>query len=184
VISLEQTNDNMSKTSIVQLLSFTLFLSLFLVSCFGDNNEKEGCKYAPPTAIFVGVDSFENHSFTVNGQDGVERIYFPKTNMDIELYQSGCDTREQEFRFHIREPYPLNTPPEVCAMHIANLFYILSQQSIQQLGALQQFAEAIKVEASSFQYNEKLQFQGSHIKAQIDKTHQTESAILTILISE
>jgi hypothetical protein len=174
----------MNKNSIVQLLSFTLFLSLFLVSCFGDNNKKKGCKYTPPIAIFAGIDSFENHSFSVNGQDGMERIYFPKVNMDIELYQSGCDTREQEFRFHIGEAYPLNTPPGDCAMHLANLFYILSQQSAQKLGALQQFAEAIKVEAKSFEYNEKLQFQGSHIKAQIDKTHQAESAILTILISE
>ena len=174
----------LNRNNYFYFLFFLLSLACLLLGCFGNGNESKTCKYSPPTAVFAGIDSFQNHSFSVNGQDGVERIFFPKIDMDIELYQSGCNAREQEYRFHLHEPYPLNTPPEVCAMHIANLFYILSQQSPQKLGELQQWAEAIRADAKSFQYNEKMQFQGSHIKAQIDKTHQTESAILTLLITE
>ena len=163
-------------------LLFSLILFCFLLSCGG--SKPEGCKYAPPQAIFAGIDSFTNHSFEVAKQDGIEKVTVPKLGMDIELYQSGCDFLQQEFRFHIPEAYPLNTPPEVCALHIANIFTILSQEAPQKLGLLGQWAEAIRADAKSFQYNEKTIFQGTAIKAQIDKTHQTESAILSIVFEQ
>ncbi|MDC0231177.1 hypothetical protein OAK19_04360 [Aureispira] len=161
--------------------SITLFVLIYqLLGCTGNNTSKP-CKYTPPTSIFSDIDSFENHSFDLKGQYSVERITVPKMNMDIELFQSGCDDIQQEFRFLLHEAYPLNTPPDVCAMHIAGILYILSQEAPQKLGLLQQWAEAIKSNSKSFNYNEKTGFFDSEISAQIDKTHQPESAVLSIV---
>ena len=161
--------------------SITIFVLIYLLLGCTANNTSKSCKYKPPTAIFSGIDSFENHSFDLTGQHSVERIAVPKMNMDIELYQSGCDDIQQEFRFLLYEAYPLNTPPDVCAMHIAGILYILSQESPQKLGLLQQWAETIKANSKSFKYNEKTGFFDSGISAQIDKMHQPESAVLSIV---
>ncbi|MCH2021361.1 MAG: hypothetical protein MK207_02675 [Saprospiraceae bacterium] len=157
-----------------------LVLICLLFACEG-NDKSKICKYKPPVAIFSGIDSFEDHSFDLKGQSSVEYISIPKMNMDIQLYQSGCDDIQQEFRFLLHEAYPLNTPPDVCAMHIAGIFYMLSQEAPQQLGLLQQWAETLKANSKSFNYNEKIVFFDSDISAQIDKIHQPESAVLSIV---
>ncbi len=159
------------------------FLSLFFSSCFGEV-DPPGCKYNAPVAIFAGVDSFSNHSFSVNKQDAVEKISVPKYKMDIELYQSGCDFLQQEFRFLLYEAYPAQTPPDICANQIAGIFFLLARDAPLQLGMLSQWATAIKADAASFKYNEKIKLAGSGITAQIDKIHQPESAVLTIVFSE
>jgi hypothetical protein len=170
----------MNKKTGICYYFFLLTLLVSIISCMG-NNQPKTCLYKPPVAIFSGIDSFENHSFELKGQNAVERISIPKMNMDIELFQSGCDDLEQEFRFILYEAYPLNTPPDVCAMHIAGILYILSQESPQKLGLFQQWAETIKANAKSFKYNERTGFFDSEISAQIDKMHQPESAVLSIV---
>jgi hypothetical protein len=163
---------------------FSFFLiSIFFFACFA-KDKPQGCKYKSPVAIFAGIDSFPNHSFTVNKQDAVEKISVPKYKMDIELYQSGCDFLQQEFRFMLHEPYPMNIPPDICANQIAGIFFLLARDAPLQLGMLSQWAAAIKADAASFKYNEKIKLAGSGITAQIDKIHQPESAVLTIVFSE
>lgn len=161
------------------------FLFLLIISC-GDSNKskKEECKYKPPAAIFENIEGFTNHSFEVKGQDAVEKISVPAMNLSIELYQSGCNALQQEYRMLLNGTYPLNTLPEACATDIAEVFYNLSQRAPNQLGLLQQWAEAIKANASAFQYGEEVSFHGSGISAQINKTHQTKSAMLTIIFSQ
>ncbi|BDS12252.1 hypothetical protein [Aureispira anguillae] len=160
-------------------------LSLFtIISCTNTNSDSKPCKYKPPVAIFEGIDRFSNHSFEVTGQDAVERVFIPKMNMTIELYQSGCDFLQQEYRILLEEAYPLNTPAEVCALHISNIFLILAGEAPEKLGLFQQWAAAIQAAAKSFKYNEKILLKGTAIHAQIDKTHQTESAMLSIIFSQ
>lgn len=159
-------------------------LFLFVISCGDTNKEKGACKYKPPTAIFDNIRGFTEHSFNVKGQDAIEKITVPAMNLSIELYQSGCDALQQEYRMLLNGTYPLNTSPDACAMDIAEIFFNLSQQAPDELGLLQQWAGAIKNDAKSFEYNEKLLFQGSDISATINKTHQTESAVLTIVFAQ
>lgn len=165
---------------------WSLIISILFigVGCGASGNQKKECKYKPPTAIFEHIQGFANHSFEVKGQDAVEKVTVPAMNLSIELYQSGCDVLQQEYRMLLNGTYPLNTPPEVCAIDIAEIFYNLSQQDPNELGLLQQWAIAMKDNAKSFQYNEKMIFSGSTISAKINKTHQTNSAMLTVIFSE
>lgn len=156
-----------------------------LVGCFNSPPKgDESCKYKAPTAIFEGIDSFQNHSFEINGQEALEKVSLPRYKMDIELYQSGCDFLKQEYRFLLYEPYPANTPPEICAHQIAGIFLLLARDAPIQLGTMRQWAQAIKNAAADFKYNESIPLVGTDIEAQIDKVHQPESAILSIVFSQ
>lgn len=167
------------------LWGFCLILLSFIIgSCTGNSSASKACKYKPPVAIFANIDSFQNHSFELNGQDAVERIFVPKLNMTIELYQSGCNSLEQEYRILLQEGYPLNTPAEVCALHISNIFLILSHEAPEQLGLFEQWAIEIQKNAKAFKYNEKIALLGTGVMAQIDKMHQTESAMLSIIFTQ
>ena len=164
----------------------TFFTPLFLLaSCFSSTSEGlKVCKYQAPVAIFEGIDSFQNHSFEVNGQEALEKVSLPRYKMDIELYQSGCDFLKQEYRFLLYEPYPANTPPEICAHQIAWIFLLLARDAPIQLGTMRQWAQAVKNAAADFKYNEPIPLVGTDIEAQIDKVHQPESAILSIVFSQ
>jgi hypothetical protein len=150
----------------------------------GGNTDDGKCTYGAPTAIFEGVEGLEQHFFEVNGQTSVEKVAIPSMNMNIELYQSGCDQIEQEYRILLQEPYELNTPAEVCALHIANILHMISEKAPQQLGALQQWANAIRADSKRMAYNEPILLTNSGIRVQIDKLHQTNSAILSLVLSQ
>jgi len=172
--------------SLQNKIQYNLILCSFslLIACGNGMNKNEECKYKPPTAIFENIEGFTKHSFEVKGQNAVEKITVLAMNLSIELYQSGCNTLQQEYRMLLNGTYPLNTPADVCAMDIAEIFYNLSQQAPNELGLLQQWAGAIKTDAKKIQYNEKVLFQGSDVSVEINKTHQTRSAMLTITFSQ
>ena len=162
-----------------------LLAAFFLVVCTNSKEQKtKPCKYKAPTAIFAGIDSFQNHRFEVNGQEALEKISLPRYRMDLELYQSGCDFLKQEYRFILYETYPANTPASICAHQIAGIFLLLSRDAPLQLGMLRAWAQAIKYAADDFEYNQAVPLAGTDVKAQIDKVHQPESAILTIVFSQ
>ena len=57
------------------------------------------CKYGTPTPIFTPtLEQVETHSFSAQGQKGVEKIKF-KNGTELELYQSGCDDLIQSYQF-------------------------------------------------------------------------------------
>lgn len=157
-------------------------LLLLFVGC-GEPADRP-CVGGEPTAIFEGIKAFENHDFEQNGQESVEKITVPEMNMAIELYQSGCDRIEQEFRILLQEAYEVNTPATVCALHLSNIIMLLAEKDPQKLGALQQWAEAIRADAERMMYNERIQLSNSAVYIQIDKIHQTNSAILSVVFSQ
>lgn len=166
-------------------LSTYLFLALFLViQACNDSPKQKGCKYGTPVAIFKDIPGLQGHDFQQTGQDAVERIEVPDLSMTIEVFQSGCNALQQEFRFLLNGTYQLNTPPAVCAIDIASIFNSLAEKAPERLALLQQWAGAIQTDASNFQYNEPLMLQGSNVKAQIDKSHQADAAILSITFSQ
>lgn len=161
-----------------------LFCGFLLLMACGGGATEDSCAAGEPTPIFEGIAAFEDHEFEQNGQESVEKIKIPDLNMSIELYQSGCDRIEQEFRILLNEPYELNTPAPYCALHIANILVLIVEKAPQQLGALQQWAEAIRADAQKMTYNERVQLSNSSVYVQIDKTHQSNSAILSVVFAQ
>lgn len=155
-----------------------------LVGCGG--NAVPTCTHKPPEPIFKDIAGFENHEFERTGNESVERVDItdPRFNLSIELYQSGCDALRQEFRIIVHEPYDVNTPPAVCAVQMANIFGMLSEQAPVQLGPLYQLGEVIAQNAERMAYNEKTSIPDQGVYLQIDKVHQTEGAILTLVLSQ
>lgn len=165
------------------LVICNLLFFLLLSACIGDKTD-HSCIGGEPTAIFEGIEAFEKHNFERKEQESIEKITVPDMNMSIELYQSGCDQVEQEFRIWLNEPYELNTTATVCALHISNIFLLLSEKAPQKLAALQQWAEAIRADAQRMVYNERVQLSNSSVYVQIDKMHQVNTAMLTIVLAQ
>ena len=102
--------------------------------------------------------------------------------MNIELYQSGCNSLEQEFRFLLNGTMPKGMPPGVCATELASIFYSLSQldAKLMNFGG---FAQAFTQAKDKFRYNEAVPLTGSDITAKIIKQDQPKSTILTVIFS-
>ena len=165
------------------------FLSLVLcswvgVSC-GGTGEK-ACTYKPPEPIFKDIAGLDNHEIELTGNNSFERIDIPDPsfNLSIELYQSGCDIRRQEYRIITHEPYEASTPASVCVAHIANIFRLLAERNSVKLGALYGMGDILLQNAQRFEYNEKVPIREGGVFVQVDKTHQTNGAILSLVISE
>lgn len=159
-------------------------LCLVWMGCGSLGSEK--CTYDAPEPIFEGVEGLENHEFELTGNESVERVDIPEPsfNLSIELYQSGCDIRRQEYRIITHEPYEASTPAPVCVAQIANIFRLLAERDAVKLGPLYGMGDVLLQNAKRFEYNEKVPIREGGIFVQVDKVHQTNGAILTLVLSE
>lgn len=158
-----------------------LFLMSLLQSCGGNQTDKN-CQYNTPVAVFADIPTMTNHQFAANGQSSKESVTVTPLAMDIELYQSGCNTLEQEFRFILDGTMPKGMPPTVCAKELASIFYSLSQLDAKLMN-FEGFAQAFTQAADKFRYNEPTSLAGSNITAKIIKQDQPKSTILTVIFS-
>lgn len=77
----------------------SLFICLFLLSCKSSNDSSK-CLTGEPRAIFdKNMQIVSSHNFTKNGQQSSEQIGM-KNGVNLEIFQQGCDTLFQSFRFH------------------------------------------------------------------------------------
>lgn len=177
------------RDSQIQKRSIGLLLGLWCavasIGCGGSGPQE--CTYDPPEPIFKDIEGFENHDFERTGKNAsFERIDIPDSsfNLSIELYQSGCDILRQEYRIITHEPYEVNTPAPVCVAQIANIFRLLAERNPIQLGPLYGSGDVLLKNAQRFEYNENIPIREGGVFVQVDKVHQTNSAILTLVISE
>lgn len=86
---------------------FTFFTCFLLLTCGNENPPSKGavnpglekCKYGSPTPIFSKeLEKVVDHSFSVNGQKGVEKVKF-ENGTELELIQDGCNELLQSFQF-------------------------------------------------------------------------------------
>lgn len=86
---------------------FSLFVGILLLACGNENpsgndaenSSVEKCKYGSPTPIFSKeLEKVVDHSFSVNGQKGLEKVKF-ENGMELELIQDGCNELLQSFQF-------------------------------------------------------------------------------------
>ena len=169
----------------LKLISKNAFLLLgvvvLLYSCGGQSTEVN-CQYDNPAPVFANIQGLENHNFEATGQSSKEFVSVPPLAMNIELYQSGCNSLEQEFRFLLNGTMPKGMPPSVCATELASIFYSLSQldAKLMNFGG---FAQAFTKTKDKFRYNEPVALTGSDITAKIIKQDQPKSTILTVIFS-
>jgi len=164
--------------------TIVLLLSLFFLTtaCGSNENQENECR-SQPTPIFKGIERFENHHFEANGQNSKETVLVPPLAMDLELYQSGCQSLTQEYRFVLHGTMPKQMKANQCAGEIASIFLSLSQFDAK-LFEFQQWATAIQNNASAFKYNEEIPLQGSGVTVKIIKQHQPKRTILTVIFSQ
>lgn len=164
----------------MQYLQFLTFLSLIILSSCGGGNKD--CPYGDPQAIFNDkVVGGTNHEFKVSNGSSTESIEFTAMDFSVEVFQSGCEEITQEFRFHLIGELDPNIPAPECALIIAGIFQALGQQdpSLFQLGS---WADAIGQSSLDFKYNESTNLKGHPFSAQLDKTHGSNSAIVTLAL--
>ena len=161
-----------------------LFVSFLIFTKCGSNNAAQQCKYKAPSPVFQSLDSTSNYSFESNAQSAIESVRFDRLGFSIELVQSGCSLLSQEYRIILPEKYPFNTPADVCAMHISGIFYGLSVKYPLELNLLQSWATAIRSVANGLNYNEALNLPDNSIKMTINKIHDNEKTILSVLFEE
>lgn len=159
-----------------------LLCAVLLHSCGSDQSNQKNCQYNTPVAVFEDIAALTNHQFEANGQSSKESVTVPPLAMEIELYQSGCNTLEQEFRFILDGTMPKGMPPSVCAKELASIFYSLSQLDAKLMN-FEGFAQAFTQAADKFRYNEPVSLAGSDITAKIIKQDQPKSTILTVIFS-
>ncbi len=84
------------------LICLTLCVSIFACSSSNSNSESpsnKNCKYGAPTPVFSkDLEKVKDHSFSVKGQKGIEKVKF-ENGVDLELLQDGCNEILQSYQF-------------------------------------------------------------------------------------
>lgn len=82
---------------------FLLVWYLLLFNACSTNTNDRDCPTGKPLAIFSkDMKVVKNHSFSSSGQNSAEEILL-SNDVNLEIYQRGCDTLFQSFRFR----YPM-----------------------------------------------------------------------------
>lgn len=112
----------------MKLLVPLILLSLILFACSSDGNgsDMEDCKYGSPTAIFSDtLPGVKLHQFIAEKNTSSEEIKFDN-NVDLTIYQSGCNSIKQDFQFDLKGDYR-DKDLEFWILETVNQFDRLSQ---------------------------------------------------------
>ena len=91
----------------IKLLAKSFFLALIILACSsGENNSSgEDCKYGSPTPIFSDtLRGVKSHQFSLEKNNSEEEIKIDN-DIDLTIYQSGCNSIRQDFHFTLKGDY-------------------------------------------------------------------------------
>jgi len=158
------------------------FLSLFFIFCIvACGPPKPTCPTGNPQAIFQAEDTqVAKHQFTSEGQNSTEQVQF-SDGLRMEIYQSGCEKIEQEYRFFL--------PPGDCPSE-ANWWTNAAVQSFHQLGErgeaylqYHQWASAIEEAGKEAVLGEPFLLVQSFY-AEVDKLCSAQEHVLIVILSQ
>ncbi|MEO1514222.1 MAG: hypothetical protein AAFV95_04395 [Bacteroidota bacterium] len=173
-----------SKTFWGDFLTSVLLLASFCVLCpscdSGPSDPFADCRYGKPTAIFNdSLPAIQQHQFELQGKTGFERISF-QNGLQLELYQSGCDNIQQEFRFSLPGQPPQDTPEFWFKQAVSLLNYLGGLSKKQQ--ALLMWSNMIRQKSTPAKLGQAVELEPGAF-AKIDHIKGTEQNLIIIELS-
>lgn len=160
--------------SIFLLLSFFAFLT----AC--NSGEKESDCATTPSAIFsedlVGVFS---HDFMQTGTESLEIVAF-QNGVFLEVFQSGCDSLRQEFRFRLSAPLE-NEDPQFWLKEAKDQFHMLGSLG-PEYGPFFQYAEVLAQQKETFRLAQPMEVD-TGFWMQVDKIDSFDGPTLVIVLA-
>jgi hypothetical protein len=161
-----------------------LALPLLLWACGSRGHEPQGCTRGTPTPLLDSTwTSLEKYQFKAQGQQALERGFFPKLQLSLEIAQSGCDTANVEFRFLSLAkdslPEQLSAPDcaVICADFLGNL-YQLNQAPQDFLGLALRIDQA----ADSFRFGQAHYLSELNCWASVDRIKDSQMTLFVLKI--
>ena len=154
-----------------------LLITLIFISCQSDN--KDACPAGLPEAIFHGeLETVVEHQFERKDQDGTETLIFDD-GLLLEVYQSGCETISQEFRFTAPGIPAISDPTEWIDVAAMNFFRLSSLDEPYMV--FSQYAQAIMQYKDQIRIGEPIALDVSFFLT-IDPVKMGEQTILRVIL--
>ncbi|MBK7407603.1 MAG: hypothetical protein IPL49_14865 [Saprospirales bacterium] len=160
--------------------AWSIFIGYLILLTACNSTGKEGDCPTTPNAIFSedlpGVDS---HDFMQTGTEGLEIVGF-HSGVFLEVFQSGCDSLRQEFRF--RFPGPVEEEnPEFWFQEAQNQFRTLGSLG-PTYGPFSQYADALALQEASFHLAQPMEVE-TGFWMQVDKIQSFDGPTLIIVLA-
>lgn len=164
----------------VRSLFLSLLLSLLLMQVACNSAGKKGDCPTTPNAIFSDdLEGVEMHDFMKTGAEGLEVVSF-SNGVFLEIFQSGCDTLRQEFRFRL---------PGIIEEEGQEFWLKEAQNQFRALGALGpdflpfiQWADALSSWQEQFRLAQPMEVE-SGFWMQVDKIDSFDGPTLVVVLS-
>lgn len=156
-----------------------IVLSCSLLSCNGGEGNSE-CPLGEPVAIFRPDQPFvANHTFQQKGQEGAEVIRFVNGSY-LEVFQSGCSSVRQEFRFREANP-PADSGAYWLNRAVGQFRYLGTLAPEYQ--PFREWANALEATDSLFRMGQPLELDAGFY-ARLDRISGPDSSLLVIVLSQ
>ena len=160
-----------------------LFLAIIILNSCESKNKK--CLALDQKPLFSSTTKgIENYSFTKNNQNVSEKFRFHLfLTMDFEIISSGCDELTQEIRIDFQdksEPMPRKINAKDLIEVVASTLLEISSFD-KNAYSLTGLADAMMKKQNQMEYNQEVSI-GNGFMLQLDKIHDTESTLVTIIL--
>ena len=157
-------------------------LALFMTAC-RSGGSKSDCPTAPSAIFSDGLEGVGTHDFMQNGAEGLEVVSF-SNGVFLEIFQSGCDSLRQEFRFRLPSAEPGEAAEEEPGFWLQE-----AQNQFRALGALgpdflpfSQWADALATRQEQFRLAEPMQVE-TGFWMMVDKIESFDGPTLVVVLS-
>jgi hypothetical protein len=157
-------------------------LPLLWIGCGGasDQGAENDCAAGKPIAIFrPDLDRLDQHEFSSSGQEATEKIRFTN-GTKLEIFQSGCTSTVQEFRFTLPT---VNAPNDEVWIKLAESQMRFLASLGPEYEPFNGWATAIADNAPQFKLGRELEV-GPGYFVKIDRIRSNDSDLLILVMSQ
>jgi hypothetical protein len=167
-----------TKSFSVRYLFFIQIAVLSLAACQGGEKPSD-CPTSPSAIFSPDLAGVESQDFIQTGKDGLEVVSF-SNGVFLEVYQSGCDSLRQEFRFRLPSPPPADAPGAWLA-ETQNQFRFFGSLG-PEYAPFSQWADALSGFEEDFRLGQPMEAAGG-FWVQIDKIDSFDGPALVVLLA-
>jgi len=162
------------------LFTTTLFVLLLIQTACNSAGKKGDCPTAPQAIFSEDLESVVMHDFMRTGAEGLEVVSF-SNGVFLEVFQSGCDTLRQEFRFRLPAVAGEEKSPEYWLQEAQNQFRALGALGPDYL-PFNQWADALSSRQEQFRLAQPMEVE-SGFWMQVDKIDSFDGPTLVVVLS-